>query len=382
MLTVDIILVALTVAIAVWGYHQGVSVGVLVLAGFGVGALVGSRVAPLILDGGLRDPFAPVVALPAALLLGAVLAAGLERFGLRLRRRLRRRRVLDALGGVLLAGCAGLVLVWILAAVLARVDSLKETVSDSALIGMVNSVLPPPGPLLSVAEPLHSAPAIEARRARRGPADPRIRQDPDVEAAASSVVRVINVACGRRWASTGWIAGEGMVVTNAHALESAKDPGIKIEGVGETHDAETIFYDHESDVAILRAPAVKGRPALALGGAPEAGKDVAVLGFPFGGRYKVREARVGPTYSRDQGSFTRRTTSLRAGIGVSPGSSGSPVVDGGGRVVAMVWASRGPRPDQGDDVAVPTLAVPSPTIRKALRSVSSSPRAVETGDCH
>jgi hypothetical protein len=71
---VDLIIVGLMVAVAVWGYSQGVSVGVLIFLGFGGGAVIGFRVAPLVLDGGLRDPFAPVIAVPAALLFGGVLA--------------------------------------------------------------------------------------------------------------------------------------------------------------------------------------------------------------------------------------------------------------------------------------------------------------------
>lgn len=382
MLIADVIVVALAGAAAAWGYYQGVSVWVLVLVGCGVGVLLGSRVAPLVLDGGQRDPFAPVIALPAALLFGAVLAAALERVGLKLRRGLRRRRTLDALGGALMAGFVAFVLVWIAAAVVARVDSLKETVRDSVVIGLLNSVLPPPGPLLGVAEPLYSFPVTDRPRGQAGRAGPRIKQDPEVEAAARSVVKVIVGGCGQGGSGSGWIAGEGIVVTNAHVVAGTDQPGVKIEGGGETHDSEPIWYDPQNDVAILRTPEARGRPALSIGRAPKAGKAAAVLGFPLGERYKAREARLGRTGPFPPGlprglklPIRRRSTYLRAGLGVAPGSSGSPVVDKRGRVVAMIWGSWGP------NVRRNKVAVPGPVIQKALRSALSSPTRVDTGEC-
>jgi len=382
-LVADIIVVALTVAIAVWGYYQGVSVGVLVLVGFGGGVLLGSRVAPLVLDGGLRDPFAPVIALPAALLVGAVLAAGLGRVRFKLRRGLRSRPILDALGGALLAGCVGLVLVWITAAVLARVHGLKGTVSDSAVVDVLNSVLPPPGPLLSVGKPLYSPGVIDPPRGPDGPADPRIKQDPEVQAAARSVVRMVVSGCGHGGEGSGWIAREGIVVTNAHVVAGSDEPGVKFEGGGKTYDSEPIWYDDKNDVAILRTPGTKGRAALSIGGRPKAGTAAAVLGFPLGGRYKAREARLGRTaplfptlpLPRRRGLFSRRVTALRSGLGVAPGSSGSPIVNESGHVLAMLFASAPPNPRRNK------LAVPGPTIRKALRRALSSPRRVDTGEC-
>ena len=95
---IDAIIVLLAVAMAVWGYSRGVRTEVLIAVGVAIGALLGSRVGPQVLKDGLQDPLAPLLALPGALLLGAVLAAGMERAGSQLRRALRGRYTLDALG--------------------------------------------------------------------------------------------------------------------------------------------------------------------------------------------------------------------------------------------------------------------------------------------
>ncbi|MBA3437310.1 MAG: MarP family serine protease [Thermoleophilaceae bacterium] len=375
---VDLIIVGLMVAVAVWGYFQGVSVGVLVFVGFGAGAVIGSRVAPLVLDGGLRDPFAPVLAVPAALLFGAVLAAALERLGRNLRRALRRRRTLDSFGGALTAACLGLVMVWMTAAVLAGVDGLKESFRDSVIVDRLNSVLVPPGPLLSAKEPSSALRVIEGPKVRAGIPDPRIKQDPQVRAAARSVAKIEVVACGGRGEGSGWVAADGIVVTNAHVARGSDAPAVRIEGQGKASIAEPIWYDDGDDIAILRTPALKGVPPLPIAGRPRAGTAAVVLGFPFGGRYKAREARLGPTSPLPEGAqqgAPRSITPLFAGLGIGPGSSGGPVIDRNGRVVAMIFAGRDP--NGGRDA----FGIPSPLIRDALRKALSSAQRVDTGDC-
>ena len=378
MLILDLIIAGLLVGMVVWGYSRGMRAGGLGLLGFGVGALLGSRVAPLALDGGLRDPFAPVIALPAALLFGAVVAAVFDHFGSSLRRRLRRGSRVDALGGALVAGLLGLVMVSIIAAVAASVDSLEDPVGDSAIIARLNGVLPPAGPLL---KPVTAndyddrLPVIAGRRARVGPPKQGIRNDPEVRDAAGSVVKLLGTGCGHGVSGSGWIAADGIVVTNAHVVAGSDDTTLQIAGKGTRHDAEVIGFDDFNDVAILRAPGVRGEPALPIDVDPEPGTFAGVLGFPRGGPYEVKAARVGST-SRRSGSEPgdrpgRSVTSLRAGV--VPGNSGGPVVDEKGRVAAMVFAVR-----LGGHTA---YAVPSSVVQRALRRAGPQGSPVDTGSC-
>ena len=88
MTTLDWIIVAFTLLMALWGYQQGLIVGGLSLIGFAAGAFLGARLGPLILSEGARSPYAPLFSLVCALLIGGLLAAGLETVGFHVRFRL------------------------------------------------------------------------------------------------------------------------------------------------------------------------------------------------------------------------------------------------------------------------------------------------------
>lgn len=373
MVIVDAVIAALILGAAVWGYRRGMTSGGLALIGFGIGAVLGSRLAPLALDGGLRDPFAPVLALPAALLLGALVAVVLERFGFRLRRSIRRRGTVDHVGGAVLAGCLGLVLTWSLGAAAARIDGLRDSVRDSEIVAQLNAVLPPPGPLLKAAEikrdPL---PVIRGPRASVGPVDETITRDPQVRAAAKSVVKIFSQGCGGTAQGSGWIGRDGLVVTNAHVVAGGENIRVQPEGKGVEHGAEAVWIDRKGDIAVLRSSGVSGLPALRVERKPGVDVLAATLGFPLDGPYTVAAARVGARASRlrlEQGGLRPRSAiTLRADL--APGNSGGPVVDERGRVVTMVYASRA-----GGSFA---YGVPATTIRRALRRAREP---VDTGRC-
>ncbi len=386
MLILDLISVGLIAGMVVWGYWRGIRAGALVLLGFGAGALLGSRVAPLVLAGGSGDPFAPVIALPAALLFGAVVAAAFGQFASGLRRRLWRRSRVDALGGALVGGLLGLVMVCIIAAVAARVDILEDPVRDSAILSRLSGALPPPGPLLKPVRPYDDRlPVIAGPKARVGPPTQGIKNDPEVRAAAGSVVKLFGFGCGHAGSGSGWIAADGIVVTNAHVVEGFGETTVQIEGKGTQHDADVIAFDAFNDVAILRAPGVRGEPALPIDVEPEPGTFAGALGFPGGGPYDVRAARVGNTLRTSEFSPSTRPGVPRAPVdrpqrsvtylraGVIGGNSGGPVVDGKGRVAAMVFAVR-----PGGHTA---YAVPSAVVQRALGRTEPEGPSVDTGSC-
>jgi Trypsin-like peptidase domain/Colicin V production protein len=376
----DWIIVAFTALMAVWGYAQGLIVGALSLSGFAGGAFLGSRLGPLLLEEGSRSPYAPLVALVCALGVGGVMAAALELLGFRLRRRLGSRLgVLDGIGGAALVACLGLGLVWIGGAVALNTpgaSELREPIQRSAILQELNDRLPPSGPVLQALARFDPFPRVPGPDPDVGPPDAAIARDPDVERAGRSVVKVLGTACGLGVQGSGWVAGNGVVVTNAHAVAGQDDTTVQVQGQGPRLDAQAIWFDARNDLAILRAPGVSGVPPLRLDQGADAGTSAAILGFPENGPYDVRPGRLGQTttvISQDaygRGPVRRSITALR-GL-VRSGNSGGPMVDAAGRVVTTIFAAS--VADGGET----GFGVPDSIVRQALGRAGGP---VDTGPC-
>lgn len=376
----DWIIVAFTLLMALWGYMQGLIVGALSLAGFAAGALVGSRLAPLLLQDGSHSPYAPLAALIGALLIGGVLASFLEVLGFHLRRRLGGGlEVLDGLGGSVLVACVGLGLAWILGAVALNTPGareLREPIQRSAILRELNAALPPSGPLLKALARFDPFPRIEGPDPGVRAPNSAIARDPQVRAAGRSVVKVLGTACGLGVQGSGWVAADGVVVTNAHVVAGQDDTTVQLGGEGPRHDADAIWFDPQNDLAILRSSGISGVPALGLDVNAEPGTAAAVLGYPQNGPFDVAPARLGQTssvLSQDaygRGPVRRRITSLRGTV--RSGNSGGPVVDGRGRVLTTIFAAA-----IGADAGT-GFGVPDSVVRDAL---ARADQRVGTGPC-
>ncbi len=384
MVIIDLSIVGLTVLMVAWGFRRGLTARTLALAGLGAGAVIGSHIAPLVLEGGLHSPFAPILALPGGLLCGALCAAALEWAGFRQRRRLRRLDSASGIGGAVLGGCLGVAAVLILGAAALQVESLRDPVRRSSILKRLHAVLPPPGPFLVAEAPLSDPfPTYEGPAPTLGQPDPRVAQDPAVRAAGRSVVRIETRACDGGGVGSGWIAADGIVATNAHVV-AGDDPTITVQlgGRGKDYEATPIWFDRVNDLALLRTPGVRGVAALPLLREPAAGASAAILGFPGGRRsLSVRPARFGRATDRLRGRLGGRLPAPRfprrlygrpitvfAGR-ARPGNSGGPLVDTAGRVVTTVF---------GGGRRLLGFGVPNHFFRSALRRAGPP---VDTGPC-
>ena len=178
MTSIDWVIVAFIVLLALYGYVQGFIVGALSLAGFAIGAFLGTRLAPLVLPGGSHSQYAPLFGLLGALLAGGVLASGFEGLAVRARSLLRLPglRTVDGMLGAVLTACVGLGIAWIIGAIAVQSsgsDNLRQDIQRSAILRGLNQLLPPSGPILDALsrfDPLPSVrgPAADVPPPRRG----------------------------------------------------------------------------------------------------------------------------------------------------------------------------------------------------------------------
>jgi S1-C subfamily serine protease len=361
----DWIIVAALAFLGLFGFHRGFIVGALSFFGFVGGAFIGTRLGPLLLPEGASSPYAPAFGLIGALLAGAILATGLEGVGVRLRRVLvlPGLNAFDGLLGGLLAVGIGLGVVWIAAAVIAQApgtSSLRNAIQRSAILQALNATLPPSGPILDALARLDPLPHITGPSTRGlAPPEPALAHSPSVRAADRSVVRVLGTACGLAIEGSGWVAREGLVVTNAHVVAGETDTVVEENGNPPELPAQVVAFDKEADIALLRVSELHA-PSLHLAASTPSGTAGVILGYPEDGPFEAQAARIGETQNvitqnaYGEGPVTRLLTPLR-GL-VRPGNSGGPVVDAEGDVLTTVFAgTTGGGPHGGYGVANSTV---------------------------
>jgi S1-C subfamily serine protease len=292
----------------------------------------------------------------------------------------RRQAVLwaDALGGAALLVAVGLAIAWLMGAVALHAPGAKDVRQDvqrSAILGALNQAFPPSGDWLNVLNRIDPGVALSGPDAGVGAPNSRIAQDPQVQAASDSVVRVLGTACGLAVSGSGWIAAPEVVVTNAHVVAGEEDTAVSFDDDDDRLDAQPVLYDPSNDLAILRVPGLAG-DALPASEDVESGTSGAVLGYPENGPFTIAPARVGDTQtvisqdSYGRGPVQRRLTSLRGSV--REGNSGGPLVDGEGRVMTTVFASTRSGKPGG-------YGIPNEIVREALGRAGEA--EVDTGPC-
>lgn len=153
------------------------------------------------------------------------------------------------------------------------------------------------------------------------------------------------------------ISSDGLVLTNAHVVEGAKEVTVKLSDHRE-YKAKVLGADKSSDIAVLKIDA-RDLPSVRIGNSDELGVGdyVLAIGEPFG----LEETATAGIVSAKGRSLPGDgyVPFIQTDAAVNPGNSGGPLFDAGGAVVginAQIYTNSGGY--QGVSFAIPiNLAV-------------------------
>ena len=259
-------------------------------------------------------------------------------------------QVLGAVGGVVLA----VLTFWLVGSLIAAstLRPVNRALSRSAVLQALDEALPPPPNVLSYfSQYLNTSgfPQVFAGLPRPlgPPVDLPNRRTAQraIEAAQPSTVRVTVPACGGTQLGSGWVAADGVVVTNAHVVAGGEDVTVQTQA-DEAVGASVVMFDPRTDLAVLRlAESVQAPPLQLETGGFENGEPGATLGYPGSdnGQLDADPAAVKDRYNAlgkdiyGRGDVSREVYELRAQV--TQGESGGPFVLPNGRVAGVVFAA-------------------------------------------
>ena len=149
---------------------------------------------------------------------------------------------------------------------------------------------------------------------------------------------IVSDANGKEIAtSTGFmVSADGKLITNYHVVRNAAALVAKAENGSEFPAMSVLVEDSLNDLALVR---IKGRDfaflSLGAGDNAEVGSRIAVIGSPLGLEGTLSEGIISAVRVSPEGQRV-----LQISAAISPGSSGSPVLNAYGEVIGVAAAKR------------------------------------------
>ncbi|MGD9987674.1 MarP family serine protease [Pseudonocardia sp.] len=393
---VDVIVVLLAIVAGVSGWRHGMAVAFLSFVGVLGGAILGVRVAPLIVSGIEAQHTRVIVSIVVVVLLVALGETTGVFFGRRIRDRITGERVLkvDSSLGALLQAFTVVVAAWLVALPLASASfpGLAASVRSSEVLQSVDSVMPSgaralPAELRQLLDdsgfPDVLSPFAQTPISAVGPPDAALARSQVVRDVGGSVLKVRGRApsCQRQLEGTGFVVGPQRVMTNAHVVAGTNQTSVEVPGRNgrtRTLTATVVSYDPEVDVAVLAVPDLDAQPLRFAPDPARPGDDAIVLGYPLDGPYTATAAKVrdriqlrGPDIY-DSGTVTRDVYTIRATV--RSGNSGGPMIAPDGQVIGVVFGAALDDSETG-------FVLTADQVAGALAAAGGLTRKVDTGTC-
>lgn len=348
----DVFIVLFLLAALIRGYEVGFVRQFCSTIGFFVGLFLGAWVNGLISHVASTPGSKAILALIMVLGFALLFMAVGEYFGMLLKFRLHNAKItnkLDKWFGSALAVVTLLAAVWLAAAIFRSIpdNGWQRQVRNSRIVALLDSNLPSaPEVLITLSRLIdpNSFPQVfsglEPALKTDAPLPDMGELNPVVQRVRPSIVKIEGEGCNNIVEGSGFIAGDGAVVTNAHVVAGVKEPFV-LDQNGR-HAARVILFDPDLDLAILRASNLAGEPLpLDRNLAPD-GTPTAVLGYPSGAGFTASPGVVLETFRAqgrniyDQGQTLREVYSVKTDI--AQGDSGGPMIDKDGEVIGVIFA--------------------------------------------
>jgi S1-C subfamily serine protease/class 3 adenylate cyclase len=186
-----------------------------------------------------------------------------------------------------------------------------------------------------------AAPKSTSTSPKRSPSPPALAETGKpldlpalAQKATPAIVLIVGYDAAGKIVKTGsgfFVSADGRLVTNCHVIEGIVNAQAKLES-GAIYNIDGVLACSSAlDLAVLKADA-RNMQFLLVDGAsnpPQPGTRIAVIGSPLALEGSLSEGIVSANRSGEDGSW------LQISASISPGSSGSPVLDRHGRVVGV-----------------------------------------------
>lgn len=352
---IDVVIVLFFITALMRGVELGVVRQVSSTAGLLAGLFLGAFIQGKVIGWASTPQSKALLALVVIVAMIGIFSSLGELVGTTIRQhieRAKRAKVLDNLDrsiGAAVAGFTLLIVVWLGATIFAStpIQGLQRQIKGSVVIAQLNKSLPNAPSVVSkighLINPNGFPNVFTGLEPNIDPTTPLPsigELDPAVKTARASTVKIEGEGCGGISEGSGFVADDGLVITNAHVIAGVARPYI-FDANGR-HAARVIWFDENLDMAVLAASNLAGKPLDMIGEQAAKGTPAAVLGYPGGGDFTANPATIMDSFKAvgrniyNQGSTERQVYSIKSDV--QPGNSGGPLVNKDGAVIGLIFA--------------------------------------------
>ena len=383
----DLLLIVLLIAYAVFGFRRGFILSLGSFVGIVVGALAAFFAIPLVTGWVTASQFRlPVILVVVVALVALGQAAG-SALGRVIRRRVDKTplRAVDRVFGAAITLVGAALVVSMLAFGLGSlgVPVVSQAIGSSTVVSTIDRVTPNPVKALEAKVrslfALDGLPRLFEALGTETPLPvPTAGQTTAQQASARSVVKITGNAyqCGQNQSGSGFVSSSGRVVTNAHVVAGVTQP-IVLTPSGATYIGRVVYFDAVQDLAVI---AIAGLPTapLPLGADLATGATAVFDGYPLGGPFLSSPAAVQNVATIDSPDIYGANPSPREvyylAADVQEGNSGGPLIDAAGSVTGVIFARSATTSHLGFAMTTKKLA---PVVTQAQGLTA----AVSSGTC-